>query len=159
MLPIHVQQFVNPWNETGQASLSLTISQSLPKFMSIELVMPSNHLILCHPLLLQEKRQQLPTRRPLQVSAASEESFFGHKGLAQHIQRDESKKNLQPRLLYPGKPYCNHSVMSLHTCHNGYHEKDNIKCCQRCEEKRIFVHCWQGCKQAELLWKRGQSFL
>ena len=35
-----------------QASLSLTISQRLPKFMSIELVMPFNHLILCHPLLL-----------------------------------------------------------------------------------------------------------
>ena len=35
-----------------QASLSLTISQRLPKFISIELVMPSNHLILCHPLFL-----------------------------------------------------------------------------------------------------------
>ena len=35
-----------------QASLSITNSRSLPKFMSIELVMPSNHLILCHPLLL-----------------------------------------------------------------------------------------------------------
>ena len=37
---------------TCQASLSFTVSQSLIKFMSIELVMPSNHLILCHPLLL-----------------------------------------------------------------------------------------------------------
>ena len=36
----------------GQASLSITNSLSLPKLMSIELVMPSNHLILCHPLLL-----------------------------------------------------------------------------------------------------------
>ena len=35
-----------------RCSLSLTVSQSLPKFMSIELVMPSNHLILCYPLLL-----------------------------------------------------------------------------------------------------------
>ena len=42
-----------PWAAARQASLSLTISWSLPKFMSIELVMPSNHLILCHPLLLQ----------------------------------------------------------------------------------------------------------
>ena len=41
-----------PWTATRQASLSLTISWSLPKFMSIELVMPSNHLILCRPLLL-----------------------------------------------------------------------------------------------------------
>ena len=41
-----------PWTAAHQASLSLTISQSLLKFMSIKLVMPSNHLILCHPLLL-----------------------------------------------------------------------------------------------------------
>ena len=41
-----------PWTAARQASLSLTISQSLPKFISIELVMPSNHLILSCPLLL-----------------------------------------------------------------------------------------------------------
>ena len=41
----------DPWTAACQASLSFTISQSLQKFMSIELVMPSNHLILCHPLL------------------------------------------------------------------------------------------------------------
>ena len=41
-----------PWAVACQASLSLTILQSLPKFMSIELVMPSNHFILCLPLLL-----------------------------------------------------------------------------------------------------------
>ena len=46
--------FETPWTAAAarQASLSSTNSQSLPKFMSIELVMPSNHLILCHPLLL-----------------------------------------------------------------------------------------------------------
>ena len=41
-----------PWTTAHKASLSFTISQSFLKFMSIELVMPSNHLILCHPLLL-----------------------------------------------------------------------------------------------------------
>ena len=46
-----VRLFVNPWTE-GQASLSSTISWSLLKLMSIESVMPSGHLILCHPLLL-----------------------------------------------------------------------------------------------------------
>ena len=51
-LPTLVRLFVTPWTAACQASLSLTISQSLPKFMCIELVMPSNHLILCHPLLL-----------------------------------------------------------------------------------------------------------
>ena len=41
-----------PWAAARQASLSITNSQSLPKLMSIESVMPSNHLILCRPLLL-----------------------------------------------------------------------------------------------------------
>ena len=44
--------FVTPWTAALQASLSFTISQSLLKLMSIGSVMPSNHLILCHPLLL-----------------------------------------------------------------------------------------------------------
>jgi len=44
--------FVTPWTAAHQASLSITNSQSLLKCMSIELVMPFNHLILCHPLLL-----------------------------------------------------------------------------------------------------------
>ena len=44
--------FVTPWTAACQASLSSTISRSLLKFMSIESVMPSNHLILCCPLLL-----------------------------------------------------------------------------------------------------------
>ena len=47
----HVRLFATPWTTALQASLSITNSQSLPKFMSIESVMPSNHLILCHPLL------------------------------------------------------------------------------------------------------------
>ena len=47
----HVRIFVTPWTEARQASLSITNSQSLLKLMSIEWVMPSNHLILCHPLL------------------------------------------------------------------------------------------------------------
>ena len=44
--------FATPWTIARQASLSLTVSWTLPKFMSIELVMPSNHLILHLPLLL-----------------------------------------------------------------------------------------------------------
>ena len=47
-----VRLFATPWTTARQASLSITNSQSLPKLMSIESVMPSNHLILCHPLLL-----------------------------------------------------------------------------------------------------------
>ena len=48
----HVRLFVSPWTVAHQASLSIPNSQSLAKLMSIELVMPSNHLILCCPLLL-----------------------------------------------------------------------------------------------------------
>ena len=47
-----VQLFATPWTAALQASLSITNSQSPPKLRSIELVMPSNHLILCRPLLL-----------------------------------------------------------------------------------------------------------
>ena len=48
----HVWLFETPWTAACQASLSIINSQCLIKLMSIELVMPSNHLILCHPLLL-----------------------------------------------------------------------------------------------------------
>ena len=48
----HVQLFATPWTAARKASLSFTISQSLVKLVSVELVMPSNHLILCRPLLL-----------------------------------------------------------------------------------------------------------
>ena len=48
----HVQLFATPWTAARQASLSITNSWSLLKLMSIESVMPPNHLILYHPLLL-----------------------------------------------------------------------------------------------------------
>ena len=47
-----LQLIATPWNATHQSSLSITNSRNLLKLMSIELVMPSNHLILCHPLLI-----------------------------------------------------------------------------------------------------------
>ena len=69
-----VQLFATPWTATHQASLSITNLQSLLKLMSIESVMPSNHLILCHPLLLLQSvfpsirvlsnESVLPTRWP-----------------------------------------------------------------------------------------------
>ena len=48
----HVQLFATPWIAACQASLSITNSRSSPRLTSIESVMPSSHLILCHPLLL-----------------------------------------------------------------------------------------------------------
>ena len=47
-----VRFFATPWTAACQASLSFTLSWTLLKLMSIELVMPSNHLVLCRPLLL-----------------------------------------------------------------------------------------------------------
>ena len=48
----HIRLFATPWTAARQASLSINHSRSLLKLMSTELVIPSNHLILCHPLLL-----------------------------------------------------------------------------------------------------------
>ena len=48
----YVQLFVTPWSAAHQASLSITNSRSLLKLTAIESMMPSNHVILCHPLLL-----------------------------------------------------------------------------------------------------------
>ena len=69
-----VRLFATPWTAAHQASLSFAISQSLLKLMSTESVMPSNHLILCHPLLLLpsifsgirvfSNESALPIRRP-----------------------------------------------------------------------------------------------
>ena len=68
-----VQLFVTPWNTARQASLSITNSRSPPKLMSIESVMPSNHLILCHPLLL------LPSIFPsIRVFFSNESVFCTH---------------------------------------------------------------------------------
>ena len=65
----HVQLLVTPWTAAHQASLPINNSRSLLKFMSIESVMPSNRLILCHPLLL------LPSIFPT-IRVFSNESFL-----------------------------------------------------------------------------------
>ena len=65
----HVRLFATPWTAAHQTSLSIINSWSLLKLVSIELVMPSNHLILCHPLLL------LPSIFP-SIRVFSDESFL-----------------------------------------------------------------------------------
>ena len=64
-----VQLFATPWTVAHQGSLSITNSQSPPKPMSIESVMPSNHLIICRPLLL------LPSTFP-SIRVSSNESVL-----------------------------------------------------------------------------------
>ena len=61
-----VQLFATPWIAARQASLSITNSQSLPKLMSIQSVMPSSHLVLCRPLLLLP--QSLPASESFPMS-------------------------------------------------------------------------------------------
>ena len=74
-----VQLFATPWTEAHQASLSFTISQSLLKLMSIELVMPSDHLILCHPLLL------LPSLFPSIGIFSNESALCKRTGQNKHV--------------------------------------------------------------------------
>ena len=87
----HVQLFVTLWTAAHQASLSITNSWSTPKPMSIESVMPSNHLILCHPLLL------LPSIFPSLRDFSSES--------AHHIRRPKYWNvsfNINPTNEHPG---------------------------------------------------------
>ena len=70
--PDHVRLFLTPWTIAWQASLSLITSQSLPKFMSIESVMPSNHFIFCCPLFF--LRQSFPASGSFPMSCLFESS-------------------------------------------------------------------------------------
>ena len=77
-----VRLFATPWTAAHQASLSITNSCSLPKLMSIQLVMPSNHLILCCPLLLPSVFQMSHIRWPKYWSFTFNISFSNeHPGL------------------------------------------------------------------------------
>ena len=92
-----VQLFVTPWTAACQASLSIINSWSLPKPMSIELVMPSNHLILCRPF--SSCPQSFPASGSFQMS-----QFFASGG--QNIEVSASASvlpmNTQIDLLYDG---------------------------------------------------------
>ena len=84
----HVQLFVTPWIAACQTSLSITTSRSLLKLMSIESVMPSNHLILCCPLLLLPS--MFPVSRSFQMSwlLASGGQIFAVSASASVLPRD-----------------------------------------------------------------------
>ena len=64
-----IRLFATPWTAAHQASLSITNSQSLLKLLSIELVMPSNHPILCCPLLLLTESEILGDKRAFRLLA------------------------------------------------------------------------------------------
>ena len=90
---------VTPWTAARQASLSFTISRSLPKLMSIESVMPSNHFILCHPLFL------LPSIFP-------NIWVFSNESRAQKALWDDQERNMVTRALGRGE-VCVQSLSSL----------------------------------------------
>ena len=69
--------FATPWTTAHQASLSITNSQSLLKLMSIELVMPSNHCILCHKLLLLPSSFLAPRSSPMTQFFVSGDQIIG----------------------------------------------------------------------------------
>ena len=98
-----VQLFVTPWTAAHQASLSITNSQSPPKPMSIKLVMPFNHLILCHPLLL------LPSIFP-SIRVFSNESAFASGGQSIRASASASVLPMNIQGLFPlkltGLIYC-----------------------------------------------------
>ena len=75
-----VQLFATPWIAARQASLSITNSWSLLKLMSVESVMPSNHLIFCHPLLL------LPSILP-RIRVFSNESVLRIRWIANYTEK------------------------------------------------------------------------
>ena len=86
----HVQPFATLWTAARQASLSITKTQSLLKLKSVESVMPSNHLTLCHPLLL--LLQSLPASGSFQMS-----QFFasGGQSIAASISASVLPMNIQ----------------------------------------------------------------
>ena len=79
----HVWLFVTPWTAARQASLSITITQSLLKLMSIKLVMPSNHLILRRPLLLLLQFLPVPGSFPMS-------QFFAWSGQSSRVSASTS---------------------------------------------------------------------
>ena len=118
----HVWLFPTTWTTGRQASLSITYSQSLLKLMSIESVMPSNHLILCRPLLL------LPSIFPsIKVFPMSQLFASGGQSIGpsastsvlpmniQHWRWQEYTESLYKKDLHdPGNHWCDHSPRATH---------------------------------------------
>ena len=99
----HVLLFVTPWTAAPQASLPITNCQSLLKLMPIELVMPSNHLILCRPLLL------LPSIFPGSGVFSSESVHVHidmHVNICTALSPSVISDSLQPRGLQPARLLC-----------------------------------------------------
>ena len=125
--------FVTPWTAARQASLSVTNSQSLLKLISIESVMPSKHLILCHPLLL------LPLIFP-RIRVFS--------NFLQRRQRDgqQTHKKISSIANYQRHANRNCNEISPHTNQNAHHLK-NLQIINTGKGvQNIPLCCWWECK-------------
>ena len=121
----HVRLFVIPWTATRQASLSFTISWSLLKLMSIESVIPSNHLILCHPLLL------LPSIFP-RIRVFSNESVIQRKSSS------FSHTHTQSLRVVPGRGLKSHPTQAKGRALRVLHSQHVLLC------KTILLPSWWG---------------
>ena len=119
-----VQLFVTPWTAARQASLSITNSRSLLKLISIESVMPSNHLILCHPLLQNDIESESEVAQscpalcdPIDCSVPG----FSVHGIFQAIVLEwiaiSFSRDLPNSGLEPGLPHCRQTL--YHLSHQG----------------------------------------
>ena len=126
----HIRLFATPWTAAHQASLYITNSRSLLKLMSIELVMPSNYLILCHPLLL------LPSIFP-SIRVFSNESVLGIRW-----PKDWSFSfNISPSSEHPG-------LISLQS--RGLSRDKDVNCDVRMWTKRVKMHLNLSCYQLQI---------
>ena len=148
-----VRLFGTPWNAACQACLSITNSQSLLKLVSVESVMPSNHLILCHPLLL------VPSIFP-SIRVFSNESVLRMRWPKYwSFSFSISPSNEHPGLISFGSPFCpkdsqessptlqfksiNSSVLSFHYCPtltsiHDYWKNHSFDCMNLCWQDNVF---------------------
>ena len=138
----HVQLFVTPWTAACQACLSITNSRSLLKLMSIELVIPSNHLILC-PLLL-----FLPLIFPsIRVFQMSQLSASGGQSIGVSPSTSVPPTNTQDRSPLGGTGWISSKSRGLsRVFSNTIVQKHQFFCTQLSLQSNSHIHTW--------LWER-----